>query len=351
MESFSNFLKHNSENLSENRGLDSLMETISNCIVTLSYEINQGPILGNLGNLSTQNVQGEIQKKLDVRADEIFSLALSDEKNVIAFVSEEKEKPTFINKELEKGYVVFFDPLDGSSNVDVNGIVGSIFSVYQITNALQLETLDLLLPGSQQVAAGYSTFGPSTMLVVAFNNLVNGFTFESSRREFVLTHKNLQVSEDYSEYSINSSNLRYWEPPIQKYIKECNEGEDGVREKNFNMRWCGSMVADIHRILLRGGVFLYPKDNKVPEREGRLRLMYEANPMAMIVENAGGQASTGRVNILNVIPDGCHQRIPVIIGAAKEVKRIETYYQKYDGGSLEYDSPLFRERSLFVDPK
>ena len=193
--------------------------------------------------------------------------------------------------------------------------------------------------------------GPSTMLVMTVGNGVNAFTLDESSNEFLLTHPNLRITRESSEYAINSSNHRFWEPPVQKYIKECNEGSEGQREKNFNMRWCGSMVADIHRILMRGGIFLYPKDNKLPQKAGRLRLMYEANPMALLIERAGGLASTGRERILDILPENYHQRTPVIMGSAAEVERIIGYYEKFDSGELEYESPLFRERSLFVDRK
>ena len=232
----------------------------------------------------------------------------------------------------------------------MNGIVGSIFSVYK-TNRSSENEFDLLSPGFEQIAAGYSTYGPSTMLVMTVGNGVNGFTLDENSNEFLLTHPKLRIIKESSEYAINSSNHRFWEPPVQKYIKECNEGAEGQRKKNFNMRWCGSMVADIHRILMRGGIFMYPKDNKLPQKAGRLRLMYEANPMALLVERAGGKASTGRERILEILPENYHQRTPVIMGAAAEVERIIGYYEKFDSGELEFDSPLFRKRSLFVDCK
>ena len=327
-----------------------VLTTLASCIADIAKVTHQGAIGGHLGNMDTQNIQGEVQKKLDVRSNEIFIEFLSQVDSVIALVSEENEFPILVDKNRDEGYVIFFDPLDGSSNIDVNGIVGSIFSVYK-TKRRSESDLNLLSSGFEQIAAGYSTYGPSTMLVMTVGNGVDAFTLDENSNEFLLTHPNLRITRESSEYAINSSNHRFWEPPVQKYIKECNEGSEGQREKNFNMRWCGSMVADIHRILMRGGVFMYPKDNKLPQKAGRLRLMYEANPMALLIERAGGLASTGRERILELLPENYHQRIPVIMGAAAEVERIIGYYEKFDSGELEFDSPLFRERSLFVDRK
>ena len=330
--------------------LNEVLTALASCIAEIAKVTHQGAIGGHLGNMDTQNVQGEVQKKLDVRSNDIFIESLSKIDSITALVSEENEFPVLVDENCEEGYVIFFDPLDGSSNVDVNGIVGSIFSVYK-TKRNSENQLDLLSFGFEQIAAGYSTYGPSTMLVLTVSNGVNAFTLDGNSNEFFLTHPNLRITREASEYAINSSNHRFWEPPVQKYIKECNEGSEGQRGKNFNMRWCGSMVADIHRILMRGGIFMYPKDNKLPLKAGRLRLMYEANPMALLVERAGGKASTGRERILEIPPENYHQRTPVIMGAAAEVERIIGYHEKFDSGKLEFDSPLFRERSLFVDRK
>ena len=350
LDKFSVYIESEVAITSNSEGLKTVFTALASCIAEIAEVVHQGAIGGHLGNMDTQNVQGEVQKKLDVRSNEIFIESLSKVDSVIALVSEENEFPIFVDENREEGYVIFFDPLDGSSNIDVNGIVGSIFSIYKIKRHSENE-LDLLSSGLEQIAAGYSTYGPSTMLVVTVDNGVNAFTLDKNLNEFLLTHPNLQIMRESSEYAINSSNYRFWEPPIQKYIKECNEGSDGQRKKNFNMRWCGSMVADIHRILMRGGIFMYPKDNKLPQKAGRLRLMYEANPMALLIERAGGLASTGRERILEIRPESFHQRTPVIMGAATEVERIIGYYEKFDSGELEFDSPLFRERSLFVDRK
>ena len=347
---FSVFIEGEVAITSNSGELTTVLNALANGIVDIARVVHQGAIGGHLGNMDTQNIQGEVQKKLDVRSNEIFIESLSKVGSIIALVSEENEFPILVDENREEGYVIFFDPLDGSSNIDVNGIVGSIFSVYKTKRQSENE-LDLLSSGLEQIAAGYSTYGPSTMLVLTVGNEVNAFTLDKKLNEFLLTHPNMRITRESSEYAINSSNHRFWEPPVQKYIKECNEGAEGQRKKNFNMRWCGSMVADIHRILMRGGIFMYPKDNKLPQKAGRLRLMYEANPMALLVERAGGKASTGRERILEILPENYHQRTPVIIGAAAEVERIIGYYEKFDSGELEFDSPLFRERSLFVDRK
>ena len=333
-------------NLKGDHSLIGVINDITQSIKEISKVISDGDINNILGNLETQNVQGETQKKLDVFSNNIFINNLSNNQDVYALVSEENEEAIFINTTNNGKYVVFFDPLDGSSNIDVNGVVGSIFSVYKVKNN---ESNDkILMKGLEQIVAGYSLYGPSTMLVITVSKEVDCFTLNQEKTIFYLTHKNLKISIDTSEYAINSSNERFWEPPIIRYISECREGEAGVRKKNFNMRWTGSMVADVHRILIRGGIFMYPKDNKVPKKEGRLRLMYEANPIALIIERAGGLATTGREDLLSVQPSSCHQRVPVIIGAADEVSRLKKYYLQYDKGEdMEFTSPLFKKRTLF----
>ena len=335
-------------NLNDDHSLIDVLNKIILSVKEISKVISNGNIKNILGNLATQNIQGETQKKLDVFSNDIFIKNLSKNKDVYALVSEENENPIFVNKSHEGKYVIFFDPLDGSSNIDVNGVVGSIFSIYSINN--KEKNNNLLRHGFDQLVAGYSLYGPSTMLILTLNKKVDCFTLNQDKTEFFLTHKNLTISQETSEYAINSSNERFWEPPITRYISECREGKTGIRDKDFNMRWTGSMVADVHRILMRGGIFMYPKDNKVPKKEGRLRLMYEANPMALIIERAGGLATTGRDDLLSVNPLTYHQRISVIIGAADEVSRIKKYYLQYDNGEdKEFTSPLFKKRTLFSE--
>jgi fructose-1,6-bisphosphatase I/sedoheptulose-1,7-bisphosphatase/fructose-1,6-bisphosphatase I len=241
-----------------------------------------------------------------------------------------------------------FDPLDGSSNIDVNVSVGSIFSVLRAPEDRSPELSDYLQPGRQQLAAGYALYGPSTMLVLTVGRGTHGFTLDREVGNFILTHPNIQIPADTSEFAINTSNERFWEPPVQRYVAECKAGKTDVRGRDFNMRWIASMVAEVHRILMRGGIFMYPRDMKDPSKPGRLRLMYEANPMGMVVEQAAGIATTGRQRILDVVPEQIHQRIGVILGSRNEVERLERYHQEYDAGTDKaYSSPLFKERSLF----
>ena len=298
------------------------------------------------GKLNSENVQGETQATLDVICDEIFTARLAATGLVAGMLSEEVDLPiTVENKTSKAEFLVAFDPLDGSSNVDVNVSIGSIFSVFKAPKTI-LGEADYLIAGKQQVAAGYAIYGSCTMLIITIGNGTHGFTLNRATKEFLLTHPNMQVPEDTKEYAINSSNQRFWEPPIKRYITECKSGAAGRREKDFNMRWIGSMVADIHRILIRGGIYLYPKDSKDSAKPGRLRLMYEANPMAMLIEQAGGAASTGRMRILDVPPEHIHQRIPIIIGSKNEVEHIERYHSAYDKGTDE-PFPLFNERTFY----
>jgi len=247
-------------------------------------------------------------------------------------------------------FLAVFDPLDGSSNIDVNVSVGSIFSVLIAPQGRTPTVDDFLVPGRQQLAAGYAIYGPSTMFVLTVGKGTHGFTLDREVGNFILTHPHMEVPADTSEFAINASNERFWEPPVQRYVSECKNGKTDVRGRDFNMRWIASMVADIHRILMRGGVFMYPRDTKDPSKAGRLRLMYEANPMSMVIEQAGGLGSTGRERILDLKPNDIHQRVPVVIGSRNEVERIEKYHREYDTGTDEkYSSPLFQERSLYAN--
>jgi fructose-1,6-bisphosphatase I/sedoheptulose-1,7-bisphosphatase len=315
-----------------------------------------GELAGMLGNYddgtgASVNVQGETQKKLDVHSNEVF-LQLSEQGgNLAGMASEEMDLPYQIPGDYQRGkYLLVFDPLDGSSNIDVNVAVGSIFSVLRapqdvVDSGRDVVEADFLQPGAKQVAAGYAIYGPATMLVLTVGNGVNGFTLDPNLREFMLTHPKLQVPTDTQEFAINASNSRFWEPPIKRYVDECLAGKPGPRGKDFNMRWIASMVAEAHRILMRGGVFMYPRDMKDPVKPGRLRLLYEANPVGFIMEQAGGRASTGRQAILGVQPTSLHQRIGLVFGSRNEVERIERYHA--EPAKKELDNPLFAERGLF----
>jgi fructose-1,6-bisphosphatase len=243
---------------------------------------------------------------------------------------------------------LIFDPLDGSLNTDVNAAVGTIFSVLRHDQATAPTVTEYLQPGCRQVAAGYAIYGPATMLVITVGKGTHGFTLDREIGNFILTHPDLQIPLDSSEIAINTSNARFWEPPVHRYVSECQAGKSGDRGRDFNLRWIASMVAEVHHILMRGGVFMYPRDTMDASRPGRLRHMYEANPISLLIEQAGGRATTGRQRLLEVQPETLHQRIPVILGSRNEVERIERYHAEFDcGADRPYTSPLFNERSLF----
>ncbi len=314
-----------------------------------------GDVMGNQGGTvgGAVNVQGEVQKKLDVVSNEMFIATAEWSGHLAGMASEEMDTPYQIPKAYPRGkYLLVFDPLDGSSNIDVNVSVGSIFSILRapqevIDSGRDVVEADFLQPGTQQVAAGYALYGPVTMLVLTVGNGVVGFTLDPNLGEFKVTHPKIEVPADTHEFAINSSNSRFWEAPVKRYVDECLAGKTGPRGKDFNTRWIASMVAEAHRILMRGGVFMYPRDTKDPKKPGRLRLLYEANPIGLIIEQAGGRASTGRVPVLGVAPSELHQRIGLVFGSRNEVERIERYHR--DTVTPDSASPLFTERSLFRD--
>jgi fructose-1,6-bisphosphatase I/sedoheptulose-1,7-bisphosphatase len=303
---------------------------------------------------TTVNVQGEEQKRLDVISNDYFMQMTEWGGHLAGMASEEMDHPYQIPATIPRGkYLLVFDPLDGSSNIDVNVTVGSIFSILRapqevIDSGRDVVEADFLQPGTQQMAAGYALYGPTTMLVLTVGQGVAGFTLDPNLGQFMLTHPNLRVPEDTHEFAINASNSRFWEAPIKRYVDECLAGKTGPRGKDFNMRWIASMVAEAHRILMRGGVFMYPRDTKDASKPGRLRLLYEANPVGMIMEQAGGRASTGREPMLNVKPTGLHQRIGLVFGSKNEVERIERYHSE-PNAYKDNANPLFVERSLFRD--
>jgi len=315
-----------------------------------------GELGGNLGDHAAGagasiNVQGETQKKLDVLSNEVFIRRTEWAGNLAGMASEEMDLPYQIPAQYPRGkYLLVFDPLDGSSNIDVNVSVGSIFSVLRVSKEVEdsgrdVREADFLQGGAHQVAAGYALYGPTTMLVLTVGDGVNGFTLDPNLGEFMLTHPRLRIPEDSHEFAINASNSRFWEAPVKRYVDECLAGRTGPRAKDFNMRWIASMVAEAHRILMRGGVFLYPRDTKDPAKPGRLRLLYEANPVGMLMEQAGGRASTGERPVLGVQPSALHQRIGLVFGSRNEVERIERYHAEPQRN--EPCNPLFGERSLF----
>jgi fructose-1,6-bisphosphatase I/sedoheptulose-1,7-bisphosphatase len=319
-----------SHNLSYGKALGSLILQIADSTKKIAALTAKGALVDAGQKLDITNVQGEVQTNIDVQSNDLFITALKNSGLVCGLVSEELETPLFFNEAEKSGrFLVAFDPLDGSSNVGVNVSTGSIFSIltaFKDTN----KHYDFLQPGNKQLAAGYAIYGPSTMLVITIGSGTQGFTLCPESQHYVLTHPDMQMPKTASEYAINASNERYWEEPVQQYIYECIDGSDGKRERDFNMRWVASMVADIHRILMRGGLYLYPKDNKLPTKAGRLRLLYEANPMSYIVEQAGGKCTTGRQRILDIQPTDIHQRTPVILGSSIEVTLLELSHSEFD---------------------
>jgi fructose-1,6-bisphosphatase len=329
--------------------LGALLVDVAAAVKAISAMTAKGALGGFLGEQGTKNVQGETQQKLDVLANEVMIRSCEWGGLVAGMASEELDDPYPIPSEYTRGhYLLIFDPLDGSSNTDVNVSVGTIFSVLRHDREDSPVVADYLQPGQQQVAAGYAIYGPATMLVMTVGKGTHGFTLDREIGNFILTHPNLQIPADTSEFAINTSNARFWEPPVHRYVTECQAGKTGDRGRDFNMRWIASMVAEVHRILMRGGVFMYPKDTKDRSRPGRLRLLYEANPISLLVEQAGGGASTGRERVLDLTPEGLHQRVPVILGSRNEVERIARYHVEHArGADRPYSSPLFNERSLF----
>ena len=313
-----------------------------------------GDVLGNHAAAAggSVNVQGETQKVLDVLSNQYFLRITEWGGHLAGMASEEMDAPYQIPPQHPRGkYLLVFDPLHGSGNIEVNVSVGSVFSVLRapqevVDSGRDVTGADFLQPGAAQVVAGYALYGPTTMLVLSVGNGVVGFTLDPNLGEFMLTHPHIQVPTETQEFAINASNSRFWEAPVKRYVDECLAGRTGTRCKDFNMRWIASMVAEVHRILMCGGVFLYPRDSKDPAEPGRLRLLCEANPIAFIVEQAGGRASTGRQPVLGVQPTSLHQRIGLVFGSKIEVERIERYHAE-PPARKDLDNPLFHERSLF----
>ena len=309
-----------------------LVEIVARACKAISHSVNKGALGGMLGDIDSENIQGEVQKKLDVIANETLLEANEWGGHLAGLASEEMEHAHPIPNAYPKGnYLLLFDPLDGSSNIDVNVAVGTIFSVLRCPDEVT-EPVDehFLQPGTAQVCAGYTIYGPSTMLVLTIGRGTHGFTLDREQGSFMLTRRDIRVPAQTQEFAINMSNERHWHPPMQRYVADLLAGKSGPRGKDFNMRWVASMVADVHRILTRGGIFIYPADRKDPSKPGRLRLMYEANPMAFIVEQAGGAATTGRARMLEVAPTGLHQRVPVFLGSRDEVEVATRYHLEHD---------------------
>jgi fructose-1,6-bisphosphatase I/sedoheptulose-1,7-bisphosphatase len=325
---------------------NSLILGVALACKVLSRRVAYGALSGMHGSVGEINVQGETQQKLDVLANDTFLHCLQWGGYARGMLSEEMEDPWFNGNDGQGDYLLAFDPLDGSSNIDVNVSVGSIFSLLRApADKKRADKSDFLRPGIEQVAAGYAIYGPTTVFVLTVGNGVHGFTLDPEIGEFLLTHPNMKVPEQTREFAINTSNSRFWEAPIRRYVDECIQGSLGPRGKDFNMRWIASLVAEAHRILTRGGVFMYPRDTKDPAKPGRLRLLYECNPIGLLMEQAGGRASTGTGPVLQVRPETPHQRIGFVFGSKEEVERIERYHA--EPVPKEFNTPLFNLRGLF----
>jgi len=307
-----------------------LLEVVARACKSIAISVNKGALGGVLGSAGSENVQGEVQKKLDIIANEVLIEANEWGGALAAMASEEMDSIYVVPNRYPQGeYLLLFDPLDGSSNIDVNVSIGTIFSVLKKqSDAPGVSTQDFLQPGSAQVAAGYCVYGPQTTLVLTVGDGVAMFTLDREQGSWVLTTDEVRIPEDTREFAVNMSNQRHWAPPMQRYIDECLQGKDGPRGKDFNMRWVASMVADVHRILCRGGVFMYPWDKREPAKAGKLRLMYEANPMGFIVEQAGGAATNGKQRVLDLQPSQLHERVSVILGSKNEVERASAYHRE-----------------------
>ena len=307
-----------------------LLNDIGTAIKVISNAVSKGALIGVLGSAGEENVQGEVQKKLDIISNDVMIKSNEWAGHLAGMASEEMDDIYPIPTGKKRGkYLLVFDPLDGSSNIDVNITVGTIFSILRTSKPGEDAALeDFLQPGTQQVCSGFALYGPSTLLIITTGHGVNGFTLDRDVGEFILTHPNMKIPADTQEFAINASNERFWEWPVKRYVDECMAGKTGPRGKDFNMRWIASMVAEAYRILTRGGVFMYPKDTKDASKPGRLRLLYEANPVGFIIEQAGGICTTGLQRMLEVQPTSLHQRVPLIFGSKNEVERIEQYHRE-----------------------
>lgn len=305
-----------------------LLEVVARACKSISQAVNKGALGSGMGSAESENVQGEIQKKLDIIANEVLIEANEWGGHLAGMASEEMEGIYVVPNRYPQGeYLLLFDPLDGSSNIDINVSIGTIFSVLKMPEGGRaVDEGDFLQAGHKQVAAGYCIYGPQTTLVLTVGDGVAMFTLDREQGSFVLIEENVQIPPDTKEFAINMSNMRHWDAPVKRYVDELLAGKDGPRGKDFNMRWVAAMVADVHRILCRGGIFLYPWDKREPEKAGKLRLMYEANPMSWLIEQAGGAATNGKDRILDLQPTKLHERVSVMLGSKNEVERVTSYH-------------------------
>jgi fructose-1,6-bisphosphatase I len=303
-----------------------LIEVVARACKSIAISVNKGALGDVLGTAGSENVQGEVQKKLDIIANEVLIEANEWGGHLAGMASEEMDDMHAVPLHYPQGeYLLLFDPLDGSSNIDVNVSIGTIFSVLKHKGG-EVSNASFLQPGTEQVCAGYCVYGPQTTLVLTVGQGVAMFTLDREQGSFVMTADQVQIPEDTKEFAINMSNMRHWADPVKRYIDECLQGKDGARGKDFNMRWIASMVADVHRIMTRGGIFMYPWDKREPGKPGKLRLMYEANPMSFLIEQAGGASTNGLQRIMELQPGGLHERVSVVLGSKNEVERVTAYH-------------------------
>ena len=306
-------------------GLQDLLLAVVNTCSTLSHEVAQGALIGLLGSAGSGNVQGEVQQKLDIIANDQLMAGVKGCQSLAGLASEEMELPVAVQGTGD--YLLLFDPLDGSSNIDVNVSIGTIFSILKKQDpSTPLQTSDFLLSGRHQVAAGYVVYGPQTTMALTLGDGVVMFTLNKETGEFLLIRDAVTISPSTKEFAINMSNMRHWAEPVRRYVEECLAGTTGARDKDFNMRWIASMVVDVHRVLSRGGVFIYPWDKRDPKKAGKLRLMYEANPMSFLVEQAGGVSINGTQTIMDLEPTDLHERVSVMLGSKEEIDRLKLYH-------------------------
>jgi fructose-1,6-bisphosphatase I len=304
-----------------------LIEVVARACKSIAISVNKGALGDVLGSAGSENVQGEVQKKLDIIANEVLIEANEWGGHLAGMASEEMDDMHAVPLHYPQGeYLLLFDPLDGSSNIDVNVSIGTIFSVLKHKGG-EVSNDSFLQPGTAQVCAGYCVYGPQTTLVLTVGQGVVMFTLDREQGSFVMTADHVQIPKDTKEFAINMSNMRHWADPVKRYIDECLQGKDGARGKDFNMRWIASMVADVHRIMTRGGVFMYPWDKREPGKPGKLRLMYEANPMSFLIEQAGGASTNGMQRIMEVQPTQLHERVSVVLGSKNEVERVTSYHR------------------------
>ena len=320
-QNLTSFLKQHSEDTE----LNSVIEDILSTCTEIANQLQFGSLAGVLGSAEQENVQGECQKKLDVISNDMLKECLASNAKVKGLASEEEEYPVQCNS--DGRFLVLFDPLDGSSNIDVNVTVGTIFSVLEASIDENGDSISSYLKaGHKQIAAGYVLYGPSTILMLSTGKGVHSFTLNPQSKSYILQQSNIMIPRSTQEFAINMSNQRFWLPSMQQYVADLLLGEEGPLEKRYNMRWIASMVAEVHRILTRGGIFMYPFDNREPSKPGKLRLMYEGNPMSFLIEQAGGKSTTAYEDIMSIEPTDIHQRVSVVLGSADEVDVVTRYH-------------------------